>query len=190
MFLPLSPTSIAAPVAGGLCLQPTTLSLRSLPYPSRSARAPQKPRLPRRPSPSRLLQGVLHRDRLGGDYRPDRVHLCLDGSPAPLTVKQSSDRISTGRAGVQQQQLGMHPLLLTMTLGPAGPLGHLPGLQTLRRESHGRGQPRPPPRPLLLPPRRSPRYRSCPTATAQSPWEFLSYGFRHLLATRRLHLPS
>ena len=56
-----SPSSIAAPVAGGLCLSPTTISLRSLPYPPRSARAPQKPRLPRRPSPSRLLQGVLHR---------------------------------------------------------------------------------------------------------------------------------
>ena len=36
-------------------------SLRSSPYPSKSARAPQKPLLPRRPSPSRPLQGVLHR---------------------------------------------------------------------------------------------------------------------------------
>ena len=36
-------------------------SLRSSPYPPRSARAPQKPLLPRRPSLSRLLQGVLHR---------------------------------------------------------------------------------------------------------------------------------
>ena len=36
-------------------------SLRSSPYPPRSARAPQKPLLPRRPSPSRLLKGVLHR---------------------------------------------------------------------------------------------------------------------------------
>ena len=34
--------------------------LRSSPYPPRSARAPQKPLLPRRPSPSRLLQGVLY----------------------------------------------------------------------------------------------------------------------------------
>ena len=36
-------------------------SLRSSPYPPRSARAPQKPLLPRRPSPSRLLQGILLR---------------------------------------------------------------------------------------------------------------------------------
>ena len=36
-------------------------SLWSSPYSLRSARTPQKPMLPRRPSPSRLLQGVLHR---------------------------------------------------------------------------------------------------------------------------------
>ena len=36
-------------------------SLRSSPYPPRSARPPQKLLLPRRPSPSRLFQGVLHR---------------------------------------------------------------------------------------------------------------------------------
>ena len=59
-----------------------------------------------------------------------------------------------------------------------------------RRESHGRGRPRPPPQPLLLLPRRSLRYQSRPTATAQSLWELLSYDFRLLLATRRLHLQS
>ena len=34
-----------------------------------------------------------------------------------------------------------------MALGPAGPLDHLPGGLTPRRESHGRGRVRPPPRP-------------------------------------------
>ena len=48
------------PGRGGLCLQPTLLSLRCSPYPPSSTRAPQKPLLPRRPSPSRLLQGVLY----------------------------------------------------------------------------------------------------------------------------------
>ena len=36
-------------------------SLRSSPYPPRSARAPQKALLPQRPSSSRLLKGLLHR---------------------------------------------------------------------------------------------------------------------------------
>ena len=82
----------------------------------------------------------------------------------------------------------MHPLLLTMALGPVGPLDHLPGVLTPRRESHGRRWPRSPPRPLVLPPRRSPQYQSRPTAITRSLWELLSYGFRLLLATRRLHL--
>ena len=57
----VTPPSIAVSAAGGPCLQPITMSLRFLPYPPRSARVPQKPRLPRRPSPSGLLQGFLHR---------------------------------------------------------------------------------------------------------------------------------
>ena len=61
VFLLPSPPSNAVPSGGGLRLQPTTISLRSSPYPPRSARAPQKPLLPRRPSPSRLLRGVLLR---------------------------------------------------------------------------------------------------------------------------------
>ena len=62
-----------------------------------------------------------------------------------------------------------------MALGPAGPLDHLPGGLTPRCESHGRGPVRPPPRPLLLPPRRSRRCQYRPTASAQSLWELLSY---------------
>ena len=77
-----------------------------------------------------------------------------------------------------------------MALGPAGPLHHPPGVLTPRRESYGHGRLRPPPRPLLLPPRRSPRCKSRPTTTAQSLWELLSYGLRLPMATRRLHLQS
>ena len=76
-----------------------------------------------------------------------------------------------------------------MALGPAGPLDHLPGGLTRRREFPGRGRVRPPPRPLLLPPRRSRRCQYRPTATAQSLWELLSYDLRPLSATHRLHLP-
>ena len=72
----------------------------------------------------------------------------------------------------------MHPLLSTMALGPAGPLDHLPGMLTPRREIRGRGRPCPPPRPLLLPSHRSPRYQSRPTANAQSLWGLLSYDLR------------
>ena len=38
----------------------------------------------------------------------------------------------------------MHPLLLTMALGPAGALEHPPGALITRRESYGRGRPRSP----------------------------------------------
>ena len=77
-----------------------------------------------------------------------------------------------------------------MALGPAGALDHLPGVLPPRRESHGGGRFRPPPLPLLLPPRRPRRCQYRPTATAQSLWELLSYDLRPLLATHRLHLPS
>ena len=77
-----------------------------------------------------------------------------------------------------------------MASGPVGPLEHLPHMLTPRRESHGRDEPHPPPRPRLLPPRLSPRYQFRRTATTQSQWEVLSYDFRLLLATHRLHLQS
>ena len=77
-----------------------------------------------------------------------------------------------------------------MASGQAGPLDHLAGGRTPRRESHGRGPFHPPPRPLLLPPRRSRLCQYRPTATSQSPCELLSCGLRSLLATKRLHLPS
>ena len=78
-----------------------------------------------------------------------------------------------------------------MALGTAELLDHMPGVLTPRRESHCRGRPRPPPRSLLLPPRRSPWYESRPSATTQSLGELLSYDFfRLLLAARRLHLQS
>ena len=55
-----------------------------------------------------------------------------------------------------------------MDSGPAGTLGRLPDEVQPRRESHGRGRLRSPPRPLLLPARRSARCHYRPTATTQS----------------------
>ena len=46
---------------------------------------------------------------------------------------------------------GDAPLLQIMDWGPAGPVDHLPGVSTPHRESHDRGRPRRPLRPLLLP---------------------------------------
>ena len=88
-----SVASIAAPAASGLCLQPTTISLRSSPYPPRSARALQKPLLPQRPSPRQIFQGLLHRGLTRSNPKPDRVRPCLawlSGAPGG-----EADRIST-----------------------------------------------------------------------------------------------
>ena len=72
--------------------------------------------------------------------------------------------------------------------GPGGPVHHLPGVLRPRRKSHGRGRPRPPPRPLLLSPRLSPRYPFRPTATAQSLWELLpsASSWRHADCTYKV----
>ena len=91
------------------------------------------------------------------------------GSSAPPTVKPSSDHVSTRTRRCTATAAGAaHPLLSTMALGLAGPLDHLPGRLTPRRESHGRGRLRPPPRALLLMRRRSRRCQYRSTATAQS----------------------
>ena len=71
-------------------------SLWSSPYPPRSAWAPQKPLLPRRPSPSRLLrrsatQGTDAVETTG----PTASAPASPGSPMPPTVKPFWDRIST-----------------------------------------------------------------------------------------------
>ena len=93
------------------------------------------------------------------------------GSPAPPTVKPSSDRISTRTRRRTATAAGTAPPAVDYGFGPGG----APRPSTApRRESHGRGRFRPPPRPLLLPPRRSRRCQYCPTVTAQSLWELLS----------------
>ena len=71
-------------------------SPRSSPYPPRSARALQKPLLPRRPSPGRLRQrsptwGTDAVETTG----PTASAPASSGSPMPPTVKPSWDRIST-----------------------------------------------------------------------------------------------
>ena len=189
MFLPPSPPSIAAPAADGFSLQPPTLSPWILPYPPRSARAPQKPRLLRQlaqPTPSKSSTEGPPPARPPARPRPPPPRLALR-CPRRSRLRTASP---LGRADVQQQQLAMHPLLSTMALSPAGSLDHLSGVLTPRRESYGRGRPRPPPRPLVLLPRQSSRYQSRPTATARSLSEPLFYGLRLLLVIRRLHLHS
>ena len=143
-------------------------SLPSSPYPPRSARPSQKPLLPRRPSPSRLLQrsptqGTDAVETTG----PTASAPASSGSPMPPTVKPSWDIFTRTRRRTATVASAAS-LLSTMALGPAGHLDHLPGGLTPRRESPGRGRVHPPPRPLLLPPRRSRRCQYRPTATAQS----------------------
>ena len=71
-------------------------SLLSWPYPPRSARAPQKPLLPRRPSPSRLLQKSPAQGADAVEITgPTTSAHASPGSPMPPTVKTSWDRIST-----------------------------------------------------------------------------------------------
>ena len=52
--------------------------------------------------------------------------------PAPSTVSRHRTVCPPGLAGVQQQHLGLHPLLSTMALGPSGPVDHLSGGLTPR----------------------------------------------------------
>ena len=83
----------------------------------------------------------------------------LRGTPAaPSSTTRRQTATTTGNA----------PPLYIMDSGPAGPLGHLPDEIQPRRESHGRGRPHRPPRPLLLPTHRSARCHYRPTATTQS----------------------
>ena len=140
MFLHRPPSSIALPAAGGSRVQPITISLCFLLYPLRSARAPQKPRLPRRQSSNRLLPGAwykgLTRSSPRALPRPSLPRLDLRRPRRRRSLQIASP---LGRAGVQHPQLIKHPLLSTMTSVSAGPLGHLPGELQPRREPDGRG---------------------------------------------------
>ena len=101
MLLPPSPLPKIVPAAGRSRVPLTPFSLRFLPYPSRAARAPQKPWLQRRPYLSRLFyQGVLHRRR--SPPRPP-VRLCPF---LPCLVFQPLRR--RRRADEQRQQPVMH----------------------------------------------------------------------------------
>ena len=163
-------------------------SLRSSTYPPRSARAPQKPLLPRRPSPSRLLQrsptqGTDAVETTG----PTTSAPASPGSPMP-PVKPSWDRISTRTRRRTATAASAAPHAVDYGFGPGGAPRPF-----ARRDNTPPRVPRPRPGPpaaatLLLPRRRSPRCQYRPTATAQSLWELLSYGLRLLLVTRRLHL--
>ena len=67
------------------------------------------------------------------------------GSPMPPTVKPSWDRISTRTRPCTATAASAAPP--AVDYGFAGPLDHLPGGLTPRREFPGRGRVRPPPRP-------------------------------------------
>ena len=102
------------------------------------------------------------------EVRGSEDHSELEEAQSNQQSTPSSDRISIRTRRRTARAAGMHPLLSTLALGPAGPLDPLLGVLTPRREFHGRGRPRPPPRPRLLPLRRSPRHQYCPTATARN----------------------
>ena len=176
MFLHPSPPSIAAPAAGGLCLQPTTMIRFGLRRTHRGRHGLR--RSPgcsdgRRPADS--FKESYTGDRLGRNHGPDRVRLRTASPP--------------GFAGVQQQQLVLHPLLSTMVLGRQAPR------PSARRANTPPRVPRPWPAPSI-PATPDPAASSVltvprpPTATAHSLWELLSPGLRPLLATRPLHLQS
>ena len=87
----------------------------------------------------------------------------------------------------------MQPVRSTIAMDLAGPLDHLPGVQNPRRVSHGHGRPHTPLQPLLLPPRRSPRYESRQTATERSTWELsltvYAPSWRHADCTYKVRCP-
>ena len=108
------------------------------------------------------------------------------GSPAPQTMAQSTDRVSTRIHQRKKQQLVGHPMLSTMDSGPTGSLGHLPDELQPRREFPG---------PAISARRRDPwscRLTGPHGATSVLPRPCRAYGNSSLtrlrLATRRLHL--
>ena len=167
MFLTPSPPSIAVPAAGGFAFsrQRFRFGFCRTHRGRHGLRRSSGCRDDCRPADP----GVLHR---GPTPLGPPARQCPPLSGVALRRLRRRTRLRTasllGRAGVQQQQPVMRALLSTMTLSPAGPLDHLPGVLTPHRESHGRGRRRPPPRPLFLPPRRSLLYQSRPTAAPQS----------------------
>ena len=96
-------------------------SLRSSPYPSRSARAPQKPLLPRRTSPSRLLQrSPTHGTDAVETTGPTASAPASPGSPMPPTVKPSWDRISTRTRRRTATAASAAPPAVDYGFGPGG----------------------------------------------------------------------
>ena len=135
MFLPPSPPPIVVPAASQFLLEPTPLSLRFMPYPPRTARAPQKPRLPRRPSPRRLLfQGVLHR---GPTRSRPPARPCPPLGRLALEHLRRRSRPRTafplGRADEQPRQPTMHPLLNCSSLIPSRVVCMLTGSKNSKR---------------------------------------------------------
>ena len=162
MFLPSSPLPKAVPAAGRFRLPLTPFSLWCLTFPSRAARALQKPWLRRRPSHSRLLdQGVLprppfrpclslpcltlkllRRRRHADEQRqqPVMYHCCrlwIRARRGPSTICPAYQHPATSRA------VAADPV----DSGPVEPVDHLPGVSTPGCESHGRDRSRGPPRP-------------------------------------------
>ena len=140
MFQHPSPPPVALPAAGGSRVQPTTVSIRFLLYLPWSDRAPQKPRLPRRRSPNRLLPGArykgLTRSSPRARPRPSLPRLALRHPRQRRSLQTASP---LGRAGVQQQRLVRHPPLSNMASGQAGALSDAAELRfadSVARYSH------------------------------------------------------
>ena len=170
MQLPPSPPTIAVPAVETFFLSPTLPSLLFLPYHLRTARARQKPPLPRRLSPSMFFpRRELHREPIPPRslirLRPPLRRLATRHLRLPYRLRAASP---LGRAAEQPLVLALRRLLLIMVSGPAGPLVHPHGVLTPRRESHGRDRLRPSLRPLLLPHHLARRYPSRRAATASS----------------------
>ena len=172
-FLFASPFVNAVPAASRFPLPLTALSIRILPWPPRgspgSTEAPAAATTIAQPSP--LVRGSAQETVSVANPGSTVSISALLGTPAPLSAT-TLRRTATA----------------TGNTGPAGPLDHLPGCPHPAASPTAAADPRRPPRPLLLPPLRSPPYRSRPTVTERGLLGLLYYDLCPLLATRQVHL--
>ena len=167
---------------GSISLPLTLFSLRLLPFPSRTARAPQKPWLQPPPSHSRLLYpGVLHRRR--SRPRPP-VRLCP--SPPSLALQPLRRRRCTDEQRLQRVMHSRCRLWIRARRGPSAIF------QTRYSTPPRIPRPRPAPPAAATPALADLLVRTVSLPSdrdhAEPIWELLSYGSRLLLVTRRLHI--
>ena len=190
MFLPPSSPLVAVPAAGGFCLQLTSRFGFSRTHRGRHGlcRSPGC-RDDRRPADS-FFKEFYTGDRLRPDHPPDRVRLCLAWLSGASDGKVAFGRISTRTRRRTPITAGNAPPAVDDGFGP----GVAPRPASRRTNSPPRvPRPRPPPSTVATP---APAASPVPTVPIPSDrdraeqWELLSYDFRLLLATHRLHLQS